>query len=500
MREKELDEWEAVALSERVKKAVKPAKSKRRFFYNAEVERQKDLVRAEIEKRGESVVLAEMEAAAREIAAEIFANPSARDWIDGRGGPSVWARAINEARRRVATTGSAAKPKPAFDLPPLDLPPLSAPRLSGSPRQISWAEDLRRRAVRDLTEERANETIAPRDHVQRWRQWSTRRDAKKIRETLPELEKAIAEVGGDEAAALILGRETFLKARELVEAWDDSRDWIDLKTVQKVDLNAYAAQKIAGTPKEAAAILRRYAADAKVQSDEEFDLAASSEGFAQRFKRLAGFSSSSKAATEAREKLKIDADYSKIPRDVAEEMNKELEKALEKFGSFGFVEKIEALDRTNALGSYNGKKGIIKLRPDLDLDGLVDEMEKSFTDDPRAYATKSRRHALRHEIGHAIMQAVKNKRFNTTGRLSELETQWEEREEKLKKLCREVLENPALASTRAMQDQFELVAEAFAVALLDDFERKVIFKGRGKELAVKDAFAAKVMLTLIGAL
>ncbi|MBQ8286360.1 MAG: minor capsid protein [Thermoguttaceae bacterium] len=136
LREKELDEWEAVALSERVKKAVDPAKSKRRFFYNAEVERQKDLVRAEIEKRGEAVVLAEMEAAAREIAAEIFANPSARDWIDGRDGPSVWARAINKARRRIATTGSAAKPKPAFDLPPLDLPELKTPRLSGSPRQI----------------------------------------------------------------------------------------------------------------------------------------------------------------------------------------------------------------------------------------------------------------------------------------------------------------------------------------------------------------------------
>ena len=261
LREKELDEWEAVALSERVKKAVEPAKSKRRFFYNAEVERQKDLVRAEMEKRGESVVLAEMEAAAREIAAEIFANPSARDWIDGRGGPSVWARAINEARRRVATTGSAAKPKPAFDLPPLDLPPLSLPRLSGSPRQISWAEDLRRRAVRDLTEERANETA--RDNVRHWREWSNRRDAKKIRETLPELEAAIAEVGGDDAAAQILGREALLKAREYVETWDDSRDWIDLKTEQKVDLNAYAAQKIAGTPKEAAAILRRYADDAK---------------------------------------------------------------------------------------------------------------------------------------------------------------------------------------------------------------------------------------------
>lgn len=261
--------------------------------------------------------------------------------------------------------------------------------------------------------------------------------------------------------------------------------------------------KVAGTPKDAAAILRRYAADAKAnapQADEEFDLAASSEGFAQRFKRLADFSSSSKVATEAREKLKIDADYSKIPRDVAEEMNKELEKAREKFGSFGFVEKIEALNRTNALGSYNGKKGIIYLRPDLNLDGLFGDMEISFEKDANAYSTASRRHPLRHEIGHAIMQAVKNKHFNKTGRRSEIEAQWEEREENLKKLCREVLENPALASTRAMQDQFEIVAEAFAVALLDDFERKVIFKGREKELAVKDAFAAKVMLTLIGAL
>jgi len=360
---------------------------------------------------------------------------------------------------------------------------------------------LRRRAVRDLTTERANETA--RDNVRHWREWSSRRDAKNIREALPELKKAIAEVGGDDAASLILGREAFVKAREYVEAWNDSRDWIDLKTEQKVYLNAYAAQKIAGTPQEAAAILRRYAADAKAQapqSDEEFDLAASSEGFAQRFKRLAGFSSSSKAATEAREKLKIDADYSKIPRDVAEEMNKELEKALEKFGTFGFVEKIEALDRTNALGSYNGKKGIIYLRPDLNLDGLFGDMEISFEKDANAYSMASRRHPLRHEIGHAIMQAVKNKHFNKTGRRSEIEAQWEEREENLKKLCREVLDNPALASTRAMRDQFEIVAEAFAVALLDDFERKVIFKGREKELAVKDAFAAKVMLTLIGAL
>lgn len=261
IREKELDEWEAVALSERVKRSVEPATSKRRFFYNAEAERQKELVRAEMKKRGDAVVLAELEAAAREIAAEIFANPSARDWIDGRGGPSVWARAVGEARRRIATTGSAKPPKQAFELPTLDLPELKTPRLSGSPRQIEWAEDLRRRAVRDLTEERTAET--GRDYLRAWRNWSSRRDGKRFRDALPELEKTIAEVGDDDAAARILGRETLLKARECVEAWDDSRDWIDLKTGQKVGLNAYAAQKIAGTPKEAAAILRRYAADAK---------------------------------------------------------------------------------------------------------------------------------------------------------------------------------------------------------------------------------------------
>jgi len=208
--------------------------------------------------------LADLEAATREIAAEIFANPSARDWIGSRYDASVLHRATTAAIRRIATTGSAAKPKPAFDLPPLDLPVLDLPRLSGSPRQISWAEDLRRRAVRDLTEERAAETA--RDNVQAGRRWSSRRDAKNIREALPELEKAIAEVGGDDAASQILGRETFLRAREYVEAWGDSRDWIDLKVEQKIGLNAYAAQKIAGTPKEAAAILRRYAADAKAQA------------------------------------------------------------------------------------------------------------------------------------------------------------------------------------------------------------------------------------------
>ncbi len=491
IRTDQVDAFNAVDLPEYLKTRIGGATD------DEEEARRLALVRTEIEKRGEAAVLAELEEAAQEIAAKMFEETSCRVWIDGRFGPGVLRRSTTEALRRIATTGSAKPPKPAFDLPPLDLPELVLTRLEGTPRQQSWAEDLRRRAVRDLTTERANGTA--RDALRRYRD----KESAFAEEFRSDLEAAIKAVGGDEAAELILGREIFLDARGYVESFDRARDWINLHVADKKTLLEAAEFHVAGNPQNVAAILRRYAADAKAQapqSDEEFDLAASSEGFAQRFKRLAGFSSSSKAATEAREKLKIDADYSKIPRDVAEEMNKELEKALEKFGSFGFVEKIEALDRTNALGSYDGKKGIIKLRPGLDLDGLKDEMEKSFKDDPRAYATRSRRHALRHEIGHAIMQAVKNKHFDTMGRLSELETQWEEREKKLKKLCREVLDNPALASTRAMANQFELVAEAFAVALLDDFEKKVIFKGGKKELAVKDAFAAKVILTLIGAL
>ena len=93
--------------------------------------------------------------------------------------------------------------------------------------------------------------------------WSSRRDGKKIHDALPELEKIVAEVGGDEAAAEILGREIFLKGREYAEKWNDSRDWINLKTEQNSTLTPYAALRVAGTPQDAAAILRRYADDAK---------------------------------------------------------------------------------------------------------------------------------------------------------------------------------------------------------------------------------------------
>lgn len=113
--------------------------------------------------------------------------------------PATTYRATPAAIRRVAMTGSAAKPKPAFDLPPLDLPELVLARLEGTPRQQSWAEDLRRCAVRDLTEERAAETA--RDALRRYRD----KESAFAEEFRSDLEAAIKAVGGDEAAELILG-------------------------------------------------------------------------------------------------------------------------------------------------------------------------------------------------------------------------------------------------------------------------------------------------------
>ena len=165
---------------------------------------------------------------------------------------------------------------------------------------------------------------------------------------MPELEAAIAEVGGDDAVSQIWGREAFLRACEYVEKWNDSRDWIDLKTEQKVDLNAYAAQKIAGTPKEAAAILRRYAADAKAnapQSDGETEenllgfipetIGNVKETLATR-KRL-------KQARKTAKKLKIKAEYKTVSPDVAEALNEELARVEEKYRDFWRLEKIEKI-------------------------------------------------------------------------------------------------------------------------------------------------------------
>lgn len=272
----------------------------------------------------------------------MFEKTSCRVWIDGRFGPGVLHRSTTEALRRIATTGSAKPPKPAFDLPPLDLPELALPRLEGTPRQQSWAEDLRRRAVRDLTTERANGTA--RDALRRYRD----KESAFAEEFRSDLEAAIKAVGGDEAAELILGREIFLDARGYVESFDRARDWINLHVADKKTLLEAAEFHAAGNPQNVAAILRRYAADAKAQapqSDGETEenllgfipetIGNVKETLATR-KRL-------KQARKTAEKLKIKAEYKTVSPDVAEALNEELARVEEKYRDFWRLEKIEKI-------------------------------------------------------------------------------------------------------------------------------------------------------------
>ncbi|MBQ6827236.1 MAG: hypothetical protein IJO46_04405 [Thermoguttaceae bacterium] len=389
-------------------------------------------------------------------------------------------------------------------MPRLDLPELALPRLSGSPRQIEWAEDLRRRAVRDLTEERANETIAPRDHVQRWRQWSTRRDAKKIRNELPELEAAITEVGGDDAASQILGREAFLKAREYVESWGDSRDWIDLKVEQKVGLNAYAAQKIAGTPKEAAAILRRYAADAKAQAPQaEGETEENLLGFIPEtignVKETLATRKRLKQARKTAEKLKIKAEYKTVSPDVAEALNEELARVEEKYRDFWRLEKIEEIgyneiEETKRKRSENEIASVAvpaaKYSPDrqairLRVDQGVYQMEQAaqINYEIGQWSTPCKRHALRHEIGHAVSAYLF--REENAAAFAKIAP-------KIEELRQQAKTNATFLGGYGPKNTTEFLAEAFAVVMVDEKDEYA----QTNEFRIRLRFAKKVLATL----
>ncbi len=405
------------------------------------------LVRAEIAKRGEAAVLAELEEAAQEIAAKMFAEPSCRAWIDGRFGPGVLHRSTTEALRRVATTGSAKPPKPAFDLPPLDLPELVLTRLEGTPRQQSWAEDLRRRAVRDLTEERANETA--RDALRRYRD----KESAFAEEFRSDLEAAIKAVGGDEAAELIFGREIFLDARGHVENFDRARDWIGLHVADKKTLLEAAEFHVAGNPQNVAEILRRYAADAKAQAPQDLSLFGrkKDDGKPKPLRRWTKEDKErqQKAAAFAKEKYKIDADYSNIPPDVAEAMNEELGRVKELTKTFGLVEKLGRLDDSAAVARYVPDEHAVLFRPDMDCDSLTTNAQTLY--DKGKYSTPNPRHSFWHEIAHAIMQEFRQDSFWAKDVQETVDAAWVR-----------VVKNPALLSEYARKNSDEMIGEAFA--------------------------------------
>ena len=111
-----------------------------------------------------------------------------------------------------------------------------------------------------------------------------------------------------------------------------------------------------------------------------------------------------KAGIFIKEKLNIDADYSKIPIEVANDMNQELIRAYNIFGTVGIIENIRAdqgLVERGAFGNYNRKTKTITLRPNYGR--LAAQLYiKNATEGK--FSTKSPLHGYRHEIGHAILK------------------------------------------------------------------------------------------------
>ena len=121
---------------------------------------------------------------------------------------------------------------------------------------------------------------------------------------------------------------------------------------------------------------------------------------------LAGFEeqeTTKKAKKFIKEKLNIDADYSKIPIEVANDMNQELIRAYNIFGTVGIIENIGIdpdLEQRSAFGSFIRKTKTIVLRPNFSR-----EDASSFIRNEKAgsFSTDSPLHGYRHEIGHAFL-------------------------------------------------------------------------------------------------
>lgn len=109
-----------------------------------------------------------------------------------------------------------------------------------------------------------------------------------------------------------------------------------------------------------------------------------------------------------KKKFAINADYSRIPLDVANIMNRELIRARKVFGTCGLVERIVPNDghfREGDVASYDNPTRTIMLRTDLGVVGTKVLIKKkgvgwlSSTHDGRPYM---------HEIGRALLNYVEN--------------------------------------------------------------------------------------------
>ncbi|MBR6388215.1 MAG: hypothetical protein IKS14_08170, partial [Thermoguttaceae bacterium] len=116
-----------------------------------------------------------------------------------------------------------------------------------------------------------------------------------------------------------------------------------------------------------------------------------------------------KAEQFIRDKFDIDADYRKIPLDVANMMNRELVRARNMFGTCGLVEKIIPDDgrlKPGDFASYNPVTKTITLRTDRGVVSTNEVIKKICGHG--WFSTNHEAHIYTHEISHAIFNYFEN--------------------------------------------------------------------------------------------
>ena len=167
-----------------------------------------------------------------------------------------------------------------------------------------------------------------------------------------------------------------------------------------------------------------------------------------------------KAEKFIKEKLKISADYSKLPIEVANDVNQELVRAFNMFGTVGIIENIKTdadLEKRGAFGSYDRKTKSIVLRPEYGRLAAALYIQKA----PKGrFSTRSLLHGYRHEIGHAFLHYCEESLLplDRTKLVNKLRAIYEDNFIKTKKGFTQL-------SEYSNNGYREMVAEAFAQAL-----------------------------------
>ena len=152
---------------------------------------------------------------------------------------------------------------------------------------------------------------------------------------------------------------------------------------------------------------------------------------------------------------------SKVKPDVQQAFNEEYSKAVEKYGRITTINGVEALNTNSSdEGTYNDNSRIIELRH-ADKKGGLDKMaavaQEKYKDGK--WSTGNPRHAMRHEIGHAIQLEHK---LN--------DSQWNEKLSKISEIFEKAInqtDGHKLPSKYSIEDPAEFISECIAGSYLN---------------------------------